>query len=178
MINFTRNRHGSVIPYSSVLSMHIVVHTDGGARGNPGPAAIGVVIEEVATDGDPSKDSGRAIRTKEIARFGKRIGEATNNVAEYRAVIEGLNYLKSQISNLNDQTTPNQIHFFIDSNLVVQQLNGRFKVKDPKLRELLTRVRILEQEVGGVVHYHLVPRERNHRADFLVNKALNNTEVF
>ncbi len=143
--------------------MHLLVHTDGGARGNPGPAAIGVLVER---------------NGKTLASFGKRIGETTNNVAEYRAVIEGLNYLKSQLHSrlfvpeLNDQSK--KIDFYLDSNLVVQQLNGRFKVKEPKLRELLSQIRILEQEVGGVIHYNLVPREQNRRADFLVNQALDN----
>ncbi|MFZ5845528.1 MAG: ribonuclease HI family protein [Patescibacteria group bacterium] len=143
--------------------MLIKVHTDGGARGNPGPAAVGVVIEEVKNE----------IRT--IARFGKRIGEATNNAAEYKAVLEALQNLKSQISNrkLEDKEEL-QIQFFLDSNLVVNQLNGRFKVKDPELRELLTKIRILEQEVGGNIRYNLIPREQNRRADFLVNHALDN----
>lgn len=140
--------------------MKFVVHTDGGARGNPGPAAVGVVIE---TDS-----------RKLIAEFGKRIGETTNNVAEYSAVREGLAYLKSQFTNPNDQTKEkNVIQFFLDSNLVVQQLNGKFNVKDAKLRELLIAVRMLEQEVGGEVLYDYVPREENIRADFLVNQALD-----
>ncbi len=131
--------------------MKLLVHTDGGARGNPGPAAIGVVIER---DG------------KEIAAFGKPIGETTNNVAEYTGVIEALQKIKAtgKIS---------EADFFLDSILVVNQLNGLFKVKDAKLRELLSQVRILEQEVGGVVRYRAVPREQNRKADFLVNQALD-----
>ncbi len=133
--------------------MKLIVHTDGGARGNPGPAAIGVVIE---TD-----------NRKLIAEFGKRIGESTNNVAEYTAVVEALKEIR------NRKYRDNTLHFFLDSNLVVQQLNGTFKVKDAKLRELLIAVRMLEQEVGGEVSYDYVPREENSRADRLVNQALD-----
>lgn len=133
--------------------MQINVHTDGGARGNPGAAAIGMVIE---TGG------------KKIAEFGRRIGEATNNVAEYSAVIEALTYIKT-----NFFTDDLKVHFYLDSTLVVNQLNGKFKIKEPHLRQLLTQVRILEQEVGGNIRYDYVPREQNRRADFLVNQALD-----
>ena len=132
--------------------MKLIIHTDGGARGNPGPAAIGVVIEQ---------ESG-----KKVEEFGKQIGEATNNVAEYFAVLEALRNIKG--------IEATEIDFFLDSVLVVNQLNGKFKVKDSKLRDLLMRVRTLEQEVGGKVQYYVVPRERNRRADFLVNRALDN----
>lgn len=133
--------------------MKFIIHTDGGARGNPGPAAIGVVIE----DGNK----------KIIKKFGRYIGEATNNVAEYSAVTEALRAIKGIAGELSE------IEFFLDSTLVVNQLNGLFKIKDPTLRSLATDVRILEQEVGGAVHYTAVPRKQNWRADFLVNEALD-----
>lgn len=136
--------------------MTIIVHTDGGARGNPGPAAIGVVID---------------IGGKRFTEFGKRIGETTNNVAEYTAVVEALMYIHAQ------QKTYQTIDFYLDSTLVVNQLNGIFKVKEPSLRQLLTQVRILESEVGGHIFYHSVPRADNARADFLVNRALDDTHV-
>ena len=131
--------------------MKLIVHTDGGARGNPGPAAIGVVIE------DETK--------KIIQEFGKRIGETTNNVAEYTAVIEAL-------KTISEKHIPADCNFFLDSTLVVNQLNGLFKIKDARLRALATEVRILEQEVRGSVSYHAVPREQNRRADLMVNRAL------
>lgn len=131
--------------------MNIIVHTDGGARGNPGPAAIGVVID---------------IDGKRVAEFGKQIGETTNNVAEYTAVVEALKKIQ-QIGK------PTQSNFYLDSKLAVNQLNGKFKVKEPKLRELLTHIRVLEQETGGVIYYNLIPREQNRRADFLVNLSLD-----
>ncbi|MEK7065576.1 MAG: ribonuclease HI family protein [Patescibacteria group bacterium] len=132
--------------------MKLIIHTDGGARGNPGPAAIGVVIEEEK-------------ERKKIAEFGKKIGETTNNVAEYTAVIEALRRIKSM--------EVSEIDFFLDSVLVVNQLNGTFKVKNMKLRELLMQVRTLEEENGGVIRYRAIPREKNRRADFLVNRALD-----
>jgi ribonuclease HI len=135
--------------------MKFIVHTDGGARGNPGPAAIGVVIE------DDTK--------KVVQKFGKQIGVATNNVAEYTAVCESLKALQPIAGESPD------IEFFLDSTLVVNQLNGIFKIKDPTLRQLATAIRILEQEVGGVVRYTSIPREQNRRADFLVNQALDSS---
>ncbi len=138
--------------------MKYIIHTDGGARGNPGPAAIGVVIED-ERDG------------KVVAEFGKTIGETTNNTAEYQAVIEALNFLLRP--EMRERGSVQSISFFLDSTLVVNQLNGLFKIKQPHLRELLMRVRVLEQQVGGQIQYAAVPREQNSRADFFVNQALD-----
>lgn len=129
----------------------INVYTDGGARGNPGPAATGIYI--TSNDG------------KEILRLGKRIGETTNNTAEYRAVIEALSWIKE---NLKEKLT---ISFFLDSSLVVNQLNGIFKVKEKHLRDLLFRIRQLEQEINTDISYRYIPREKNKVADFLVNSS-------
>lgn len=127
------------------------IFTDGGARGNPGPAAIGfVVINEV---------TGKLVKT-----LGKQIGKATNNVAEYFAVIEALKFLK--------KIFVDQANFFLDSQLIVNQLNGYYKIKDSKLRNLMIEVRKLEQEVGGNISYHLIKREENQWADSLVNSSL------
>lgn len=144
--------------------MKLIIHTDGGARGNPGPAAVGVVIEKQQETRDNKQE---AIT---LCKFGKRIGETTNNVAEYTAVIEALKKVKS----LN-LIVKSEIHFFLDSTLVVQQLNGVFKVKDSNLRRLFFNVRMLEHEVGGAVTYTYVPREQNRRADLLVNQAMDGT---
>jgi len=140
--------------------MKFIVHTDGGARGNPGPAAIGVVIEEVTSDK----------RQETRMEFGKRIGEVTNNVAEYTAIKEALKEMKSLELRIKSEKL--EIFFYLDSTLVVNQLKGLFKIKDATLRSLATDIRILEQEVGGSVHYTVVPREQNKHADFLVNQAL------
>jgi len=140
--------------------MNLLVHTDGGARGNPGPAAVGVVIESLNSQN----------QTVKIREFGERIGETTNNVAEYLAVIAALEWLRNYPNPPDGGLT---IQFYLDSTLLVNQLNGTFKVKAAKLRELLMRVRVLEQEVGGRIFYQLIPREKNRRADFLVNQALD-----
>ena len=137
--------------------MQLIIHTDGGARGNPGPAAVGVVIET----GD----------RKMVAEFGKKIGETTNNVAEYTAVIEALKKINTLALKIHNEELV--INFFLDSTLVVNQLMGLFKVKDSHLRELLSEARIEEQEVGGKIYYSSVPREQNRHADLLVNVALD-----
>jgi ribonuclease HI len=136
----------------------IVVFTDGGARGNPGPAAIGVVIQ---------KDDGKI-----LAKLSKAIGRTTNNVAEYQAVIEALQWIVNNLA--MEQFGIGTIVFFLDSKLVVNQLNGFFKIKDSHLRELLLTVRELEAKVRGNIFYQLIPREKNFLADQLVNQCLDN----
>lgn len=133
----------------------LFIYTDGGARGNPGPAAVGIYI--VDQNG------------KELFKLGKKIGTVTNNVAEYTAVIEALCWLKE---NKDDLLLNNySINFFLDSKLVVCQLNGLYKIKDNKLKELSIKVRELEQAIGGNVRYSFIPREKNTVADALVNSS-------
>ncbi|KKU85597.1 MAG: Ribonuclease H [Candidatus Gottesmanbacteria bacterium GW2011_GWA2_47_9] len=81
--------------------------------------------------------------------------------------------IKDKVLSIKENTEKREIEFYLDSTLVVNQLNGLFKVKDGRLQELLMGVRQLEQEVGGVIRYQYVPREQNTRADFLVNQALD-----
>lgn len=131
------------------------IHTDGGARGNPGPAAVGVVIHK---------------NGKLFHQFGKAIGETTNNVAEYRGVIEALKYMQTILKN-----NKHELLFVLDSVLIVNQLNGVFKIKESHLRELSFQIKLLEQEIGGVIRYTTVPREQNRQADILVNYALDAT---
>ncbi len=135
----------------------LFIYTDGGARGNPGRAAIGVVV--------------RNEKQELLAEIFRRIGQATNNVAEYQAVIAALEWLKEYLA--IEQSSNRAIEFFLDSALVVNQLNGLFKVKNGELRNLLVSVRQLEQELGGNISYSLIPREKNWQADALVNKALD-----
>ena len=132
----------------------LTIHTDGGARGNPGPAAIGVTIYHQDTL---------------VHEFGKVIGETTNNVAEYTAVIEALQWIHTQ--QITNQGT--QIRFFCDSLLIVNQLKGVFKIKDGKLKDLAIAVHMLEKRVGGMTTYTAIRRELNKQADALVNKALD-----
>ena len=129
------------------------IYTDGGARGNPGPAAVGVHIED--------------IQGNHVVSLGKKIGHTTNNVSEYKAVIEALDLaleLNKRISKIN---------FYLDSNLVVSQLNGVFKLKSPALRELLLKIREKEGELECPITYSYIPREKNLKADRLVNLALD-----
>lgn len=137
------------------MSKTLYVFTDGGAKGNPGPAAAAFVV----------KDN----QGKILAQSAKLIGRTTNNVAEYSAVIEALNWIKKKKSG---STNIEKVEFFLDSKLVVCQLNGIFKIKNRKLRELMIEVRKLEQEIGGNVSYCFVPREKNRLADFLVQNLL------
>jgi len=128
------------------------IFTDGGARGNPGPAAIGVVFFD---------ENG-----KEIYSHKECIGEATNNVAEYKAVI-------CAIETAKDRFKPELIDLNLDSELVCRQLNGEYKVKDQNLKELFYAVRELVLDLGGKVTFKHVRREQNKRADELVNEALD-----
>ncbi len=138
--------------------MTLIVNTDGGARGNPGPAAIGVLI---------ATGNGRI-----LAKLGRKIGSATNNTAEYRAVIAALEWIKN---NAKDEVE--KINFFLDSVLVVNQLNGIFKIKESHLRDLIIQIRILEGEINAGISYQYIPREKNKSADLLVNQALDNSLI-
>jgi len=137
------------------MDRFINVFTDGGARGNPGPAAIGVYI----TDSN----------NKKIAGFGKKIGTVTNNVAEYEAVVEALSWIIKNKKNLNIT----KAFFFLDSLLVCSQITGLYKVKNSNLRRILFSVREKEVEVGMPIFYKHIPREQNKKADVLVNTVLD-----
>jgi ribonuclease HI len=126
--------------------------TDGGARGNPGPAAAAYVLE--AADGTV------------LAARGEAIGIATNNVAEYRALVAGL----EQARDLG----VDELEVVSDSELVVKQMRGEYKVKNAALRELSARAARLADELGAV-RYTAVRREHNELADRLVNEALDAT---
>ena len=126
------------------------VFTDGGARGNPGPAAIGVVVQD---------EQGRT-----VYELGRTIGETTNNVAEYRAVIGALEWIKSQ-------PRPAAVNFYSDSTLVVNQLQGLWKIKQAHLKPLIDEVRRLAE--GLTVTFTAIPRAQNEAADALVNQALD-----
>jgi ribonuclease HI len=124
--------------------------TDGGARGNPGPAAFGYVLE--AEDGTV------------LAAHGERIGVATNNVAEYRALIAGLE--KALELGLDG------VEVVSDSELLVKQMTGEYRVKNEALRELSSKAARLARRLGDV-EYTAVRREHNELADRLVNEALD-----
>lgn len=135
----------------------IDIYTDGGARGNPGEAAIGVYME------DENKNK--------IVSFGEKIGFSTNNVAEYKAVIKALAWL---LKNKEIAKGGKKINLFLDSQLIYSQITGLYKVKDSKLRKLLFEVRQKEAELETSIHYFNIRREENSRADTMVNMALDN----
>ena len=124
--------------------------TDGGARGNPGPAAAAYVLE--ADDGHV------------LAAHGEAIGVATNNVAEYRALVEGLRKAV--------EVGVDELEVVSDSQLVVEQMRGAYKVKNVRLRELWEEAQELADRLGKV-RYTAVGREHNELADRLVNEALD-----
>ena len=130
--------------------MKAKLSTDGGARGNPGPAAYGYVLE--AEDG-----------TVLDAR-GETIGVATNNVAEYRALIAGLEKAV--------ELSIDELEVISDSELLVKQMQGEYRVKNEALRELNDEASFLEKKLGRV-RYKAVRREHNELADKLVNDALD-----
>jgi ribonuclease HI len=131
----------------------VVVYCDGGSRGNPGPSAIGAVVL------DPASDPPRR-----LAVVSERIGVTTNNVAEYRALIAGL-----------EAAAPfgaRRVRVRADSKLVIEQVKGTWKVKQPHLRPLLEQVRKLLAGYAETDLQH-VPRAQNTDADALVNAALD-----
>ena len=132
----------------------ITVFTDGGARGNPGPAAIGVQI----------LDSDNEV----LGELSEAIGDATNNVAEYTAVKRALEHLPSLVSD----SLGVHVAFFLDSQLVERQLAGVYKIKDANLKTFAEAIKVLEQEYASVSYTH-VPRAENKEADRLVNEALD-----
>jgi len=133
-----------------VTSSRLVLHVDGGARGNPGPAAIGVVVS------DPDGNL--------IDELAERIGVATNNVAEYRALLRGLERAR--------ELGASEVEVVGDSELVARQLSGAYKVKHPAMKPLY------EQAIAALRGFErwgvrTVPRAENARADALVNAALD-----
>jgi len=127
----------------------LIINTDGGSRNNPGPAGIGVVFS--TSDGEV------------ISKFGEYIGTGSNNVAEYTALVRGLEESK--------KLEADEIECRLDSELVVKQLNGIYKVKDPGMKILYSKVQ--ELIFFRPVKFVHVRREANKLADELVNEALD-----
>jgi len=130
--------------------MKLVVHVDGGARGNPGPAAIGIVVS--------GPDGGV------VEQLGEPIGATTNNVAEYRALLRGLERARA--------LGADEVEVVGDSELVAKQINGQYKVKHAGLKPLHAQAL---QALGGFDRWRVrtVPRAQNAAADALVNAALD-----
>ncbi|MEK7202906.1 MAG: ribonuclease HI family protein [Patescibacteria group bacterium] len=128
----------------------LIIYTDGGARGNPGPSGIGAVLT------DENK--------KIVAEISQYIGEATNNQAEYQALIAALDKAKKLFAK--------DVEVFLDSELVVKQLNRKYRVKDKYLAILFVKAYNISLSFKKIVFKH-IPREKNILADKLVNLALD-----
>lgn len=133
-------------------SKKIVIYTDGGSRGNPGLAAIGAVVGN--------------------KRYADTIGETTNNVAEYKAIIFALKKAKHLIGKAKSKES--EIELRSDSELIVRQLKGEYKIKDEELKPLFVDVWNLRKDFKDI-EFTLIPREENKEADRLVNDALDLT---
>jgi len=135
--------------------MKIIIYTDGGSRGNPGPAAIGVIF---------TNEKGNVIK-----EYAEKIGRATNNEAEYEAVIFALQKAKLLFGKKKAKTMELEIR--MDSEFVIKQLNGEYKVLDRKIEQLFLKAWNLKINFGKAVFIH-IPRAKNIEADKLVNRAL------
>lgn len=133
----------------------LIIHTDGAARGNPGPAAAAFTVEEAG---------------QKIAEGAKTIGETTNNIAEYTAVNNAFDKLKEILAGERVE-----VEVLMDSNLVASQLRGDFKIKNAGLKPIFEAVKLKELEFGSVTYIH-IPREQNSLADSLANKALDSVD--
>lgn len=134
--------------------MNLIINTDGACRGNPGPASYGYVIK--TRDG--------VILHQE----GKRIGIATNNIAEYSAVLAALQYVLAYLSPKN----PHAIEVVADSQLIVMQLSGKYKIKNQGLLPIYRQIKEIEPQIGAVSYRHVL-RAENFIADKLANRALD-----
>ncbi len=129
----------------------LVIYTDGGSRGNPGPAAIGAVVGS--------------------KKYGEYIGETTNNVAEYKALIFALKKTKALLGKKKAKET--ELECNMDSELLMRQLIGQYKIEDKDLQPLWLEIWNLRLDFKNVAFNH-IPREKNKEADRLVNEALDN----
>ena len=134
----------------------IIIYTDGGSRGNPGPSALGVVF---------CNEKGQVIK-----KYNEFLGEGTNNEAEYQAVIFALKKFKALFGNKLAKNT--EVELRADSELVISQLNGEYKILEPKIQHLFLAVWNLKLDFKKM-KFKFVPRENNKEADRLVNEALD-----
>jgi ribonuclease HI len=132
----------------------IIIHTDGGARGNPGPAACAFVVD---------------IGDKTIMKCSSYLGKATNNHAEYHGVLLAADWLSKNYKTYRED----KVIFYLDSELVVRQLSGIYKVKDNNLNEIFLQIKDLLKNIDLTIFYKHIPREKNLIADSLVNKELD-----
>jgi ribonuclease HI len=137
--------------------MKIFVFTDGASRGNPGPGSLGVVLKDE--------------KGKEIKKYSEFLGKVTNNEAEYKALIFALKKIKHLFGKQKIKDIDVRVNS--DSELLVKQLNGEYKIKDSKIGSFFIKIWNLKVEFGKISFFH-VPREKNKEADRLANEALDN----
>ena len=137
----------------------LIVYTDGGSRGNPGEAAIGVVIRD---------EKGNVVK-----EYGEAIGIKTNNEAEYAAVISALKKIKALFG--KEKAKKTEVNFKMDSEFVMKQLNGEYKIEEERMQPLFIAVWNLKMDFARVTFSH-VRREQNKEADRLVNMALDSRQ--
>jgi len=137
-------------------SKKIIVYTDGGSRGNPGPAALGVVIKD---------EKGNLIK-----KYGEALGVKTNNEAEYAAVVSALKKIKALFG--KEKTKKMVVDMRMDSELVAKQLTGKYKIEVERLFPLFIKIWNLKMDFKNISYTH-VPREQNKEADQMVNEALD-----
>ena len=131
------------------MPRHFLLYADGGSRGNPGEAAFGAVISE---DG------------KVVVELSERIGVATNNVAEYSGLVAGL----QAINRLDPEA---KVLVRMDSKLIVEQMSGKWKIKNPEMKKMALKAR--DAHPANLINYEWIPREMNSHADALVNRDLD-----
>ena len=144
------------MPWGKKLRMSsLKIYTDGGARGNPGPAGIGVYVINQQQECVYSES--------------KLIGRATNNESEYKAFLTSLEWLETYIKS----TSIDKVEWFLDSKLVVEQMNRNWKIKELRLLELAKQARGILSSINCEFSISHVKRELNKQADVLVNEALD-----
>jgi len=137
----------------------LTIYTDGGSRGNPGPAAIGIVFFDQNND--------------ILFEFSKCIGTATNNDAEYQALINAITILKQSQWYAKNNSPQNSVEFKLDSQLVVEQINGNYKIKQPHIMDYMQTIKSLLFDIKLHFSFNHIAREENKVADKLVNQALD-----
>jgi len=140
-------------------SKKIIIYCDGGSRGNPGESASAFVVEK---------------NGKNIYFDAKYLGIATNNFAEYSAVLSALKWLnKMKLDQKSKKNIDEEIIFILDSELVVKQINGEYKVKNQKLKNIYLEIKNILENLPQNIIFKSVRREINTKADFLVNQKLD-----
>lgn len=137
--------------------MEIKIYTDGGSSGNPGPSAIAFVVYQ---------------DNKIIFKYSQTIGKATNNLAEYTALIKALEWLKNYLQLPSFSPFLSRIKIYSDSSLLINQINGFFKVKNAPIRDFILQIRCLENQINVPIVYQHIPRWKNKITDSLVKKTL------